>query len=81
MWGVKKKGYGSRKREIPFCARSEVGKIKYPRTCPIHTGILCADVISGALTEIWYMAHRFALYLVLYFTSIVSKIKCSGEAD
>jgi hypothetical protein len=45
MWGVKKKG--SRKREIPFCARSKVGKIKYTRTCPIH---ICADVISGALT-------------------------------
>jgi hypothetical protein len=48
MWGVKKRG--SRKREIPFCARSEVSKIKYPRTCPIH---ICADVISGALTKIW----------------------------
>jgi hypothetical protein len=45
MLGVKKRG--SRKREIPFCARSEVGKIKYPRTCPIH---IRADVISGALT-------------------------------
>jgi hypothetical protein len=45
MWGVEKKG--SRKREIPFCVSSEVGKIKYPRTCPIH---ICADVISGALT-------------------------------
>jgi hypothetical protein len=49
MWGVKKRG--SRKREIPFCARSKAGKIKYPRTCPIH---ICADVISGALTEICY---------------------------
>jgi hypothetical protein len=33
------------KRKIPLCARSEVVKIKYPRTCPIH---ICADVIYGA---------------------------------
>jgi hypothetical protein len=37
------------KRKIPLWARSEVVKIKYPRTCPIH---ICADVIYGALTEL-----------------------------
>jgi hypothetical protein len=37
-----------KKRKIPLCARSEVVKIKYPRTCRIH---ICADIICCAFTE------------------------------
>jgi hypothetical protein len=40
------------KRKIPLCARSEVVKIKYPRTCLIH---ICADIIiCCAFTEVLY---------------------------
>jgi hypothetical protein len=38
------------KRKIPLYARSEVVKIKYPRTCPI-IHIICADIICCAFTE------------------------------
>jgi hypothetical protein len=40
------------KRKIPLCARSEVVKIKYPRTCPIH--IICA------LTSFTVLRPRFS---------------------
>ena len=48
-------------RKIPLCARSEVVKIKYLRTCPIH---ICADVIYGASTEVFF--DNF--YLTKHFT-------------
>jgi hypothetical protein len=44
------------KRKIPLCARSEVLKIKYPRTCLIH---ICADIICCAFTEFWYRRREW----------------------
>jgi hypothetical protein len=43
-----------KKSKIPLCARSEVVKIKYPRTCRIH---ICADIICCAFTEFWTARH------------------------
>jgi hypothetical protein len=44
-----------KKRKIPLCARSEVVKIKYPRTCLIH---ICADIICCAFTKFWARLER-----------------------
>jgi hypothetical protein len=58
MRDVKEKG--EEKRKITLCARSEVVKIKYPRTCPIHIG---ADIVCCAFTEFSILFRFYFLLL------------------